>query len=371
MRTYFFFSFLMAFFSPALGLWGQPPLRRTVVEVGSDAPIAYAHVYWLHAAHRGTLTNSEGQFVLGESEVTDTLVIRHLGYASYRVAAGYLPPDTIRIAPQALELSPVAIYDVTGPAVFQSVLDALDRNHAVEPVRYQAFMRNMVYDADRGKLHLVAEYELEAFHHPNHSVDLHISKARLRTCSAEGKHHYSGDNLPLVLIAVADAHWDNLYQSALKWQRRTLKTHEIRLAGGLVEAGRPVIQLDLIPSDAGKHPFFTLYIDEASFAVTRLIERNPGGRVAEWTFQEVRQKWYVSSHHQTQVLDGLGINERVTIYHIVPTGQKGSEFLGYVGTRLRPVDSYLGAWDDPFWQQYHHLPLPDWMKAIVAAEGSK
>jgi hypothetical protein len=368
--------FLALFFLlPALGSAAQQMLSGVLLDSASGQPIPYASVYVLDARRSGTLTNAEGQFRLSYRAASDTIVISHLGYRGLRQPIHALDGDTLRLPEKALNLATVQIYGGTGASLFRSVLAALDRNHAVEPVIYHVFFRWLQYESDRSALHTITEYSMEAFHAPGHSTELNIIQARKKGFSAAGKSWAEN----IYLAHTAEVFFHSLHKSALKWRESTLKHYEIEIAGSTENEGRSLIRLELTPRKPGKDPAFTLYVDEATYAVARLVRYlEPDRRnYQEIAFREQEGKWYLShvitrasgsSFFQRYQPGSISDSESVYIYNLLPDAKRTEAFKGMVSYASTPKEEYLGRWEDRYWDTYRDIPLPAWIQKIVEAD---
>ncbi|MDX1907326.1 MAG: carboxypeptidase-like regulatory domain-containing protein [Bacteroidia bacterium] len=368
MRSFLAFFLLLQ----ALDGLAQQVLSGVVMDSTTGEPIPYASVYVLDARRSGTLTNTDGYFRLPYNLATDTVVISHLTYRGIRQPIHTLAADTLRLAAQALKLPEVSIYSGTGASVFRSVLAALDKNHAVEPVIYHVLHREFLYESDRSALHGIAEYAMDVWYAPDHSTELRIIQARKKGFSAGGEIWAKN----IYVAHTLGSYFHNIYKSDLKWRESTLKRYEIGIAGSVQHEGRSLIRLELIPHKPDKDQAFTLYVDEATYAVVRIWEYRDAERTRyqETAFREWKGKWYLSyvvwryagsTVFQRYQPGSISNVEDVYIYQLLPDATKTDDFKGLVGLVSIPVEEFAGKWEDPYWDTYRDIPLPAWIQQMV------
>ncbi|MDX2249223.1 MAG: carboxypeptidase-like regulatory domain-containing protein [Bacteroidia bacterium] len=358
----------LAVFLPGIS---QPIVTRVVVDSATGEPIPYAYVYLSNDRRTGTLTNSDGRFRLPFESGTDSLVISHLTYLAFKQPISSLPGDTLRLTEKALMLEEVSIYGETGAHFFQKIMDNLEKNHAVEPALYHVFFRSAHHETDLSALHILSEYEMKVYFDTNHKGNLKIEHARSRPFSKPGEAHSSD----LFVMEAAGVVFDNLFLSELKWKPSVFKRFTIEIVGSTQEDDRTLLRLDLSPVRPARDNAYTLYMDEKSFAVVRLITYYNESQTAfeELRYRELNGKWYLAySQNRTRESDfyqkwdtqSNSVREWFALFTLLPLEPKTDEFKGYMIV-AQPAKEILGKWDDPFWDQYKNIPLPEWMQRVV------
>lgn len=180
-------------------------------------------------------------------------------------------------------------------------------------------------------------------------------------------------------MSAVEIYFHNIYKATLKWRESTLKRYEITLTGSAQHEGRSLICLELAPNKPDKDHAFTLYIDEASYAVARMVEYWTPDRknYQESVFRELNGKWYIShvlrryagsTFFQRYQPGSVSDGEVIYIYNLLPGAKKTEAFKGILSFAATPKEEFISNWEEPFWDKYRNIPLPAWIQEIVEAE---
>lgn len=357
-----------------LSLPGQALLRGTVVDAQTDTTVAYARLFWAHRPATGTISNEEGAFVIEGGNEGDTLVASHINYAPARIAVAGGQPLKVDLAPKERVLAPVSLYGVSGTELMRAVIEALPANHQVEPVVYRAYVRTLSYEANQSAVHLLGDYVF--FYAQDKTAgpalaatlaQLGPQKGRIRTYSPAGK----ADSINgYGMQRAAGFFFDNLFNASHPiFRRNKLKHYQIALAGEVVIENHTFLQVEL---EAQKEDIssYTLFVEEKTQAIGKLIERKPHGGRYEVIFRESGGKWYLaySRERYQPVSQPSEVRERIVIYHQVsdpPGGLTLYPGLRVYGLRFEDIEAFLTQWEAAFWDQFPTLPLAGWMHSIL------
>jgi len=132
----------------------QKETKKILYDSIEKVPVDYVHIRYSAANNLGTLSNSEGYFLMSVfNNDKDSLIISHLGYPTIKVCHKDLHNvDTVFISKKAIELNEVTIYDYE--SLLNSVRNNLPQNYSTTPTKENYFMRYFVKQ-DSNKTQLI------------------------------------------------------------------------------------------------------------------------------------------------------------------------------------------------------------------------
>lgn len=156
MKRMFFIVFLLL----CLPLAAQQTYRARVVDAETGDALPYVSIYI--AAGRGTITNSNGYFVI-EAEPETQLSFRYVGYEPRQVTANGLP-EVVRMKPYTRELGEVIVKPIPADSIIEQVIGRLDSEYKKHEKEQQVyFFRSVLkYPHDAPSMESGA-YMIEAF----------------------------------------------------------------------------------------------------------------------------------------------------------------------------------------------------------------
>ncbi len=141
-----------------------------------------------------------------------------------------------------------------------------------------------------------------------------------------------------------------------------------------------MIIVDLSPIRQDKDSRYTLWVEETSFAVVKMIERRPDGIRFETGFMPIGDQWYLAyfkqvvpprnSYQKYYGFEQAVSSELVAIYRVLdqqPTEEPAGA-QGYMLSGRHELKEVAGDWDDPFWQEHPARPWPEWIAEYLAEE---
>ena len=354
---------LALFFLGATHAFGQEVISKVVADQQSRAAIPYAYVFLNDEGKTGSLSNSDGHFRLELQPRGDSLSVSHIGYYPLTFAINAIAGDTIFLAEKVVTLSEVPIYGIDGEAILQKARESMKKNHQGVEVVYNVFLRSMDYRKDLSAFYTLSEYSVEA--NPKFPVGLkaRVVKSRIRHFGAGVENDYTEVSLFEMFENV------NLLPKVLS--KGLEKEYSIEFAGTSVEDSRTLLHIHFSPVNEDL-PEMTLFIDESTYAVARrLLFQEKQGLYSDTRFKKVGEKWYLSysfyrkvgyyhfdPEHEIQ-------SEIVIIYELAPQKRVTKEFVSFLKLGLTNWEELQGDWNDPYWEQFRHIPLPAWIDEIA------
>ncbi len=126
---------------------GYHPVRGKVVDVRTSNPIIFANVY-LEGTNIGTVSNSEGEFILKIPLFVDnkTIVISSIGYKNMELPFEQLDPEhnLIRLEPRPIPIEEVTIINRDARELIQDALNRVPENYSNQPVMFTSFYRETI-----------------------------------------------------------------------------------------------------------------------------------------------------------------------------------------------------------------------------------
>ncbi len=111
-----------------------------------DTPVAYANIYSKNSSN-GTVSNDEGYFKLNYTEVSDSIIISHLGYSKeiYHINDFFEKlSDTIYLKPKIVQLAEVTIFGGEPREIIKKAVKNLKANYPVEPNSIMCHFRSII-----------------------------------------------------------------------------------------------------------------------------------------------------------------------------------------------------------------------------------
>lgn len=366
-------AILALFLLCALQVFGQDLLVKVIADDQTGSPVSYAHIYLTDKGKSGTLSNAEGHFILQLQSPGDTLVISHIGYLPFKASVATLTSDTIFLKEKTLTLDEVPIYALDDVSIFKKVMERLDLNHTDENMIYDVMLRSMTYREDQTALHTLIDYSLEANYKSSKSSNLasvrvHPQRVRMGRFSNEMANRSIFPHIDLLSL------WDFQIFTWELWKKNTPKKYDIRLTGTSQEESRNLLHLQLSAREGAD--VVTLFIDEETFAVTRRLATNvETGRFSDIRYKEVNGTWYLSYCIERYVTSSSHIDpghtvvsEKIALYDLAPEKSLTDKFVGYINVTSNIWEDKIDTWEDPYWDQFHHLPFPAWMMEILSTQ---
>ena len=365
------FIFIISFIWIEVAVMAQKPISKIVLDKESRKPVMFAHVYAKNNKFNGTVTNADGKFVL-QNIKDDTLVISHLSYQVYQSVLQAMLSDTIFLIPKTQEIKEIHVTALSAYSIMEKVIDNIKKNHIMQPVMYQVFVRVSEYERDSSELHNVGEYLMNDYEKSNGKYQYRIIKVRVKPFSKAGEKAFKDRRM---INASGSVEWANIfnpYVAVLK--KRKLKTFRIEFIGEFDDENGAFFKLVCYPKkEDSKVQKVVLLIDKSSYGIKKYIEYYNDAEFNEVRYRQINNKWYIAYFRRRvhsdfykelkYKKDSKGMLEWEAIYNIDPITKFDEElFKSYYGILVQPIKKYNGDWNDGFWEQYNFIPLPDWMK---------
>ena len=363
--------FLIILLGQSLNALGQQIISKTVVDALTNKPIPSAHIYLSNDLKSGTVTNSDGRFVLKNTDISDMLIISHLSYKPYKKNISNILSDTIKLHEKTAMLKEINVRAESGLAVMLKIIDLLPMNHFVEPVMYNVYVRNLEYEKDNSEFHVLGEFLLNVYQNKKHRSQFRMLKTRASPFSKAGNHYFK-DMRIMDAIGIAGNNLGDY--SYYIFKKKKLSKYNIKISEHFTSEEQDFIKLSCTPKkEDGDLRSVDLWIDESSYAVQKITTYySPSKKeYKEVTFKEINGKWYLdfvkrivyTSRFSKWNSNSISILEGIAVYNINnETHFDKKEFQTYVGIVAEPIRLHIGDWSDNFWGNYSYIPLPNWIK---------
>ncbi len=351
----------------------QVKTDKIVLDTSNNQPIPFSHVYIKNNLFKGTISNSDGRFVLNNIKESDTLIISHLSYEVFTDKVKNIQSDTIYLIPKTENIKEVTVTALSGYSIMEKVIDALPKNHFTKNTIYQTFTRIIEYEEDFSEIHILGEYLLNLYAHKNGKYNYQVVKIRVKPFSAAGEKKFADYRM---ILAVATFGWAYILDEDI-FNKRKLKSFLIDLKGEYSDEQGVYIKLICQPKKTNKkYKNIVLYIDKSSFGIKKCIINYSDTEYNEVTFQQIDDKWYIGNFKRKVKTDfykelkykkdSKGMLSWEAVYNLKSANSYTKEnFHSYFDILVDPIKKYLGNWGDDFWENYNFIPMPNWVKQKV------
>ncbi|MCF6240620.1 MAG: carboxypeptidase-like regulatory domain-containing protein [Bacteroidales bacterium] len=364
---FIFILFLIAEF-----LIAQQTINKIVIDKKTGKPILFAHVYKQDNLLTGTVTNSDGRFVLKSLKKNDVLIVSHLSYVRYENSLYNITSDTIFLIPKIEKLNEVIVKGLTPYSIMTHVIDNLQKNHLIEPVMYQMYGRIAIHNKDKSELHILSEQVTNVYYkklgkHPF----AQIIRLRIKPFSEIGKRYFKGMRMVSNAGLFSDVSF--IFSVNPIFNKRKLKKHyNIEILGEYIDETQNLIKIKCSHKEE-KNINVILLVERNSYAISKMeVFRLNDHEVV--SFKKVDNKWYfntvkrnyISKSDKSWKPDSLAIYSTLAIFNI--NKNKKFESVSFKPERqiiAKEVKQFIGKWSDDFWENYDYVPLPEWIKEKI------
>lgn len=368
----FFMKKVLCFVYTFIGIsscFGQYRLTKTVVDASTNKAIQFVNVTLTRNQHIGTITNEDGLFTLYLENKSDSIEVSHIGYNKIRLTLDY-SGDTIRLNSFATILDEVTISSMSATQVMVKAIQNLENNHSVEPVTYKAFVRIVEYPQDTSEIHIFEEHSITIHQTKDSNSKFKIEKTRVNAFSEAGERRLKD----LRLINMVSVYADNIFRYQDDFlKRRKIKNYNYRFLENLVNDSSIYAIECRLKADTSIISA-KLFIDKKTFAVSKLTKyyKNEIGLYdfTDINFRQHGDKWYLSNsfrHFKNSIYSRYGdkknnYTDRVCSYTVTNESNNLKDFKSTVDIFAEPIKRHKGNFDDEFWGQQNHLPIPSWIE---------
>jgi len=253
-------------------------IRGRVLSLKELDPLPYCTV-WVPSTWKGTVTNSEGNFVMKipELEIPDSIAISCIGYRT-RI----IPLDELRDSMNVIELSTsiIPIQEViirrTEPnTLIQQALDRMPDNYFQDPVMETAFYRESIR---KNGIYINVSEAVLSIYKPGNGSPLREQVKVLR-----GRKNLDIRKTDTVLVKLQAGMRTSFLLDIARYlpdflKEDRLQHYQFRMADIITMQGKPVYAIDFSKKSISPHPHYQgrLYIDLESLAFTGTeFEINP------------------------------------------------------------------------------------------------
>jgi hypothetical protein len=359
----------------------QEAISKTVIDGESGTPVVNAHVYMLDALRTGTVTNRDGVFILKSVADSSVVKISHIAYVDFIKPVSKMSSDTIVLKPKSNKLEEVVVRPrgsmPTGRVLINNVIDSLERNHFVEPVMYQVYIRVSEFEQDYSELHVLSEYVFNVYQNERSKSEIQMLKTRAKPFSKAGRRYFKD----MRMISAISINSDNIFRFQDDiFKRRKLKHFEFSIHSDQTNRSDDLIALHC--SSNRDNERYVLFVDRETFAISKMIKyyTDTDEEFLEIGFKKIDNKWYLDYSNRKRHSDlfskwnpnSNAIFERKVIYNVDANTQYDKEnFKSAFNLVAEPIKRHMGDWSDDFWKNYHFVPLPTWIKAKIEQENPR
>ena len=333
-----------------------------IVDSGTNVGIEGVHIYNSDETKVGTITNSEGKFVLKSQQKINSLIVSHIAYVATEYSIFSNDNIKVSLKPVVINLQTVEITTLTASAVMEKVIENLAVNHFVEPVTYHFFTR-IIHVSEDSTLNYLEEYVGYIHHKKNHRSRFSLDKGRRKAFTNVGEEkmsqylillaHMYNDNIGIHMpriIGIGIFPYDFLHKRRLRKFEFSFKD-EINFLGQNVY----VIKYKYKADPSYRHQSL-LYISKDDFGIVRMSN---GFNDEFINFKKINNKYYLASSSYTF---GSG-SKRTIIYNLTDISINQRYFVS-LGMLFRPefTKQFFGDFEDDFWETNNYIPLPEWIK---------
>ena len=367
------YALVLLFLITLLSAYAQTNVARIIIDKETSKPIPFAHVYFKDNLLTGTISNTDGRFVLKNIKENDTLVISHLSYETFSNKVKNIQSDTIYLIPKTENIKEVTVTALSGYSIMEKVIDALPKNHFTRNTMYQTFTRIIEYEEDYSEIHILGEYLLNLYENKNGKYNYQVVKIRVKPFSSAGEKSFADYRM---ILAIATFGWADILDEDI-FNKRKLKAFLIDLKGEYSDEQGVYIKLICKPKKTNKkYENIVLYIDKASLGIMKCIINYSDTEFNEVVYHQIGNKWYIANFKRKVKTDfykelkykkdSRAMLSWESVYNLKSTNSYNKEnFHSYFDIIADPIKKYLGNWDDSFWENYNYIPLPDWIKEKI------
>ncbi|MGM0551873.1 MAG: carboxypeptidase-like regulatory domain-containing protein [Bacteroidota bacterium] len=362
-------------------LSAQETITKTVIDGETGNSVVNAHVYMLDALRTGTVTNRDGVFTLKSVADSSVLKISHIAYVDFIKPVSKMSSDTIVLKTKSNNLEEVVVRPrgsmLTGRALINNVIDSLERNHYVEPIMYQVYVRVSEFEQDYSELHVLSEYVFDVYQDKRSKSEIQMLKTRAKPFSKAGRKYFKD----MRMISAISINADNIFRFQDDiFKRRKLKHFEFSIHSDQTNRSDDLIALHCLNNRDNER--YVLFIDKESYAISKMVKyyTDTDEEFLEIGFKKVNNKWYLDYSNRKRHSDlfskwmpnSNAIFERKVIYNVDANTQYDKEvFKTAFDLVAEPIKRHLGDWSDDFWKDYNFVPLPTWIKAKIDKENKE
>ncbi len=352
---------------------GQNLISKTLIDKETNQPVMFAHVYIKNDLQTGTVSNTDGKFVLKDVADNDTVVISHLSYDTFSDKIENIQSDTIYLIPKTEKIQEVKVTALSAYSVMEKVIENLTQNHFAKNTMYQIFTRVIEYEKNYSELHILGEYLINLYESKSGKYKYKIVKIRVKPFSAAGKKAFKDYRL---IPAIATYDWAYIFDEDI-FQKKKLKSFHISLEGEFTdEQGVYIKLLCKAKKSNEQHKDIVLYIDKSTFGIKKCIIKYSETEYNETGYQHIGDKWYIAYfkrnkktdfYKETKIKkDSKGMLSWEAVYNFTPNASYNKDdYKSFINIVAEPIRYYNGNWNDDFWENYNYIPLPDWIKQII------
>lgn len=346
----------------------QGSIKKIIVDADTNEPISNANIYANNDIKSGTTSNEDGMFAIQTLQKDNSLIISHISYKLKTVTIAKHLSDTIKLDKEIKQLEDVYIKNLSGYDIMRRVVTNLKKNHSVEPVLYNVYVREIAYENDKSKLHILAEYLFYLYQNKNSKSKFNFIKVRAKPFSKMGKKYFK-DMRVMTPISIAS---DNIFafkKDILK--EKKIDKYDINVLGDTEYDGED--HYKLLCTRKRTNDSLLFFIDKETYAVAKKIDLISNKEIG---FKKVEAKWYLSysrRSYKSPLLkkwenksDRNHKYEYEVIYNISDIEfYDPKEFKTTLNIIAEPVKEHLGNWSDIFWKDYNYIPLPNWIRKEI------
>ncbi|MGZ2371061.1 carboxypeptidase-like regulatory domain-containing protein [Ancylomarina sp. YFZ004] len=325
----------------SLSAYSQAIVKGSVRNQDNE-PIPYCSVYIKNKPQAGSITNADGRYYLKTDIKPDSIIFSHIQYETKIGGIEISKTNTI-LKQKVNQISEVCIKALSAKGIMMAFYKRFKENHFIEPARYKAFTR--IVSTMKDELYLMEEYYLDLYQKKSHNTSFNIIKCRAKPFSKYGRKIFKDYRL----IPLSKMRSDNIFKYREDiLVKGKLKNYNLKLKGYTNINQREAYIIEFAHKentrDKGR-----LIIDRESFGLASAKFDNK-----EITFFVKNKQWYINSVITESTWMTGEYKKRISIYELQDKAIKLEEKNLIM---VEKIKSFIGDYDDAFWQGFTHIPL--------------
>jgi hypothetical protein len=333
--------------------------RGLIVDSMTDRGIAGVHIYSIENYNAGSVSNSDGTFILKSSQKLRALTFSHVSYKPYVYKIENNTDNVLQVVlkPSIQTLDEITVTSLPAREIVTRAIEKLKNNHFVEPVYYDFFTHVINYSKD-STLNFLEEHAGYIYQKENHNSEFSLSKSRLGTFSKDGEKLYHSH----LLIAMSEMFTDNMGKYTEDYlHKRRYQNYEYKFGNDIIVMGRACYTIHFFTDRDTYYKKGTLYIDKENYGILKKTLNNSDYKEI---INGISDFFAISSGFhimgRAQIIPTL----QIPIYNLTvkPTSV---EFT--TQGRLSPqfVKNVTSRFNEEFWDRYNFIPLPNWISEQI------
>ncbi|MFT5617187.1 MAG: hypothetical protein ACI85I_000403 [Arenicella sp.] len=320
----------------------------------------------------GTLSNDDGFFSLKipKSNCSQNIRISHVGFKTlvYNPMCKNSSDLTLQLIESTTQLDSLNIGDISAKQVVRNAIENLERNHEVEAVSYETYIR--LAETVGGNPSTLRELIVDAYHEENSKADIKIIKARGKGFTKFGKERLK--KATMVNVYALHSHLLLRYLPDFL-EKGKINKYDFQFLNDVEVDGQKYYAISV---DSDRYlKGGEIWIHPATFAIKYLKKtyqdeywkkESKINTIYESYYTESEGKWYlnygVKSYDWIVNKENIKISRKNTYFVVDRKTSKDFTRKEEMGLMVKPFKLFQGKFDDDFWDDYNYIQLEEKLK---------